>query len=384
MRPEEKTQLLGEPREVDIVAIERELASLWKNAAEDPGDGNSAPVIRACALNFVIVTEDDSELEMLAGLVDDVTIEHPARIFLVHIDRLAGQPALDSWISARCTMPVPGGKQVCCEQITLTASGTEIHKIPSIVTSLLVADVPSVLLWKPSLDSNDGILHSLLRVVNKVIIDSSENLTPESSLFEWEKIVVSPGQYATFSDLAWTHLTEWRSLVAGAFNPHEMRAALTDINSVKLEYSSTTTPRHSGMSQALLFVSWLAQKLNWTPLDRLRKSDYGKYHGKFGHSDHSIEVVISPASIGNDSRGGMESVIIQTRGNLTLRFATTGHAECVRFTKHDSASPPDELLTVRRRKSEALLVAEELQVNFRDTGYEAALNTFTHICTLPA
>lgn len=380
----QQTQELIEPREVDVVAIERELATLWKSAAEGGDEAGSSPVIRACALNFIVVTEDEHEVENLAAMVGEVTVEHPARIFLVRIDRQADKPGLDSWISARCTIPVPGGKQVCCEQITLTAAGTDVHKIPSIVTSLLVADVPSVLLWKPAVDSKDAILHSLLRVVNKVIIDSSENLTPDASLFEWEKFVTSHGQYATFSDLAWTHLTEWRSIVASAFNPHEMRAELSVISLVKIEYSSTTTPRHSGLSQALLFVSWLAQKLNWTPVSRLRESNPGQYSGKFSNSGREIDVVVSPSTAAGDSRGGMESVVIQTRSNLTLRFAATGRAECVRFTKHSAASSPDEMLTVLRKRSETLLVAEELEVNFRDSGYEAALHMFTQSCTPPA
>lgn len=381
----QQTQVLGEPREVDVVAIERELATLWKSATEGVDDAGSAPVIRACALNFIVVTEEDErEVEDLAAMVGEVTFEHPARIFLVRIDRQAEQPSLDSWISARCTIPVPGGKQVCCEQITLTAAGTDVHKIPSIITSLLVADVPSVLLWKAAVDSKDAILHALLRVVNKVIIDSSENLTPDASLFEWKKFIVVHDTYATFSDLAWTHLTEWRTIVAGAFNPHEMRAELSAISLVKIEYSSTTTPRHSGLSQALLFVSWLAQKLNWTPVSRLRESNPGQYFGKFSNSGREIDVVVSPSTAASDYRGGMESVVIQTRSNLTLRFATTGRTGCVRFTKHSAASSPAEILTVLTKRSEALLLAEELEVNFRDSGYEASLHMFIQSCTPPA
>ncbi len=53
MTSDQQTQLLGAPKEVDVVAIERELVSPWKNASEGMAeDGSSTPVMRACSLIF--------------------------------------------------------------------------------------------------------------------------------------------------------------------------------------------------------------------------------------------------------------------------------------------------------------------------------------------
>ena len=79
MTPDQQTQLLGEPKEVDVIAIERELVTLWKDASEGGnGDGSYAPVMRACSLNFIVVTEEEHEIDELANMAGDVTLEHPA------------------------------------------------------------------------------------------------------------------------------------------------------------------------------------------------------------------------------------------------------------------------------------------------------------------
>ncbi|MEO8167472.1 MAG: glucose-6-phosphate dehydrogenase assembly protein OpcA [bacterium] len=375
---DQQTQLLGAPKEVDVVAIERELVSLWKNASEGmAADGSSTPVMRACSLNFIVVTEDEHEADELATLAGEVTIEHPARIFLITANRRNGTPKLEAWISARCSLPVPGGKQVCCEQINLTAQGDEASKVPSIVTSLLVSDVPSVLLWKIRFDLNDGMLQSLTHVVDRVLIDSSEDAAPEPSLRAWYDFIARHNKFATFGDLAWTHLTPWRSLVANAFNPSEVRHLLGSIDNIEIEYSSTAEPRHSGISQALLLTGWLAQKLHWIPVKQFQKSDRGEYTAKLRLGEQAINIRIRKAEPRKDFPGGIESITIHTVAGPTLRFNASEHRDCVR-TLHDGVgTSSEELLPALSDKSEAQLVAQELELVHRDSGYEAVLERLT-------
>lgn len=375
--PDQQTQLLAEPKEVDLVAIERELTKLWKDASGGMSDPNSAPVVRACALNFVVVTEEEKEIDALADLVGEVTLEHPARIFLIAANRRSGTPKLDAWISARCSLPVPGGKQICCEQINLTAHATEANKIPSIVTSLLVSDVPSVLLWKAKVDATDHVLESLAKVVDRILVDSSEDGSPEPGLLAWRKFIGRHGAHTTFGDMAWTHLTAWRSVVANAFTPPDMRTQLANIDSVTIEYSSTTTPRHSGLSQSLLLISWLAQKLRWMLLKPLQKNGAGEYMAKLRLGEQAMNIRIVPVAAREDFPGGIESVSIHTNANARLKFTTTEHPHCVLFSHHANESSSEEMLTVMSDKSEALLVAQELEVVTRDAGYEAVLKSLT-------
>lgn len=376
---DQQTQLLAEPKEVDVVTIERELTKLWKEASTGVSDSNSAPVVRACSLNFIVVTEDEKEVDELADMVGEVTLEHPARIFLIAANRRSGAPKLDAWISARCSLPVPGGKQVCCEQINLIAHGTEANKIPSIVTSLLVSDVPSVLLWKARVDTLDGVLHSLSQVVDRILIDSSENASPEASLIAWRAFIGKRSAHTTFGDLAWTHLTAWRSVVANAFNPPDMRQQLSRVDAVTIEYSTTTSPKHSGLSQALLLASWLAEKLKWQPLQKFSQNGISTYTAKLRYDEQAINIRILPVAARKNFPGRIESLAIHAGAGMSLKFVATEHHDCVLVSRQHDGNSSEEMLTVLSDKSEALLVAQELEVVTRDAGYEAVLKTLTEL-----
>ncbi len=373
MTAEQHTQLLAEPKEVDVVAIERELTRLWKDASEGAADSLSAPVVRACALNFVVVTEHEEDAEALELMVGDVTIEHPARIFLIVANHRNSTPKLDAWISARCSLPIPGGKQVCCEQITLTVQGTETAKIPSIVTSLLVPDVPSVLLWKSDVNEQDIVLRALTDVVNRVLIDSSENAVPEQTLRAWGTYMKAADLHVTFGDLAWTHLTPWRSVVANAFNPQSMRPLLKHIDAVTVEYSTTVVPRHSGLSQALLFVSWLAERLQWSVAKHIQPATTGGYTATLQQEGRSINVRIVPVPPREGYPGGIESVTLGMQGDASVKVSATEHPHCVALARRSEHGVSEELLTVMTDRTEAMLVAQELEVVSRDAGYEATL-----------
>ncbi len=377
MNANEQTQPLGEPKEVDVVAIERELTALWKESTGSSVEGTTSPVVRACSLNLIVVTESARDLDELANMVGDVTVEHPARIFLIAANRRNGTPKLDAYISARCSLPVPGGKQVCCEQINLFAEGNEATKIPSIVTSLLVSDVPSVLLWKAHVDLHDSILQSLMHVVNRVLIDSSEDTAAEQTLLAWRSFMASHGAHTSFGDLAWTHLVSWRSIIASAFNPQDMRPLLGAMDTVTVTYSSTAVPRHSGLSQSLLLAAWLTNKLRWQILKPLQRLGTGEYTAKLRRGEQAINIHITQTPARNNFPGGIESVSIHTNGGHDLKFVATEHRDCVRITEESTAGTHTELLNVRSDKSEAVLVAQELEIVTRDAGYESVLATLT-------
>ena len=370
MTTEQQTELLAEPKEVDVVAIERELTTLWKEAGVSGSDA-AAPIVRACALNFLVITDDEHRLDPLAEMAGEVTVEHPARIFLIATGREAARPQLDAWISARCTLPVPGAKQVCCEQINLIASGTETQKIPSIVTSLLVPDVPTVVLWKSRVDAHDAVLRELAGIADRILMDSSDDVSPVRSMVAWESFLRAY-PHTTFGDLAWTHLTPWRSVVANAFNPLEMRAQLERISSLTLAYSSSVDPPHSGLSQALLFTAWMAQKLGWVTIKPFSAKGDGNV-AELRCGAQTVGVSLVPVSPRENFPGAIESVAVGTNTNATLTFAATAHAHCVRLTKRLDASTSDEMVTVMSDKSEAMLVAQELEVVRRDAGYESVL-----------
>jgi len=368
----QQTVLLDPPREVDVVAIERELTQLWKRASDEGSeDGNGSPVVRACSMNLVVVTETEDAAREIGDLVGEVTIEHPSRIFLITAERRSGTPSLDAWISARCSLPVPGGKQVCCEQINLTAHGTEANKIPSIVISLLVSDVPTVLLWKPRIDVHDGILRSLIQVADRVLIDSSEEGAPHFSLVAWGRLLEKNGT-AAFGDLAWTHLMQWRSLLAQVFQPAEVRQHLFTLDRIHIAYSTSTVPRHSGLSQSLLLVGWLAHSLGWIQVHPLEKTTDGEFTAKFRRDEQAITVTLSAVDPGAGVPGGIESIALHGAAGFNVLYEMMKRNDCIRIRQ---SGAPGETILPHTHKTEAELVSRALDELHRDAVYEGSLST---------
>jgi glucose-6-phosphate dehydrogenase assembly protein OpcA len=352
--------LLDEPREVDVVAIERELTHLWKQATPPEDEELSSPVIRACALNLIVVVGERSELGSLGATVGGVTVEHPSRTFLTLIDRERDRPSLEAWVSARCSLPSPGEKQVCCEEISLVATAGDIPKVPSIITSLLVPDVPTVLVWNSDVDLNDAVLRAFVELSDRVLIDSSAADHPTRILKSWSALAARAGSGTAFGDLAWTHLRQWRSLLAQTFQPPEVRSHLASLEGVTVSYSAGFTPVRSGLSQSLLLIGWLAKVLGWQRRRGVMEEGQGTYSGTAGARGGEIVLRVVPISPGNDRQGGIESVTLNSREGMTISLHSLYRGTCVRLRRSTTDGTGQETLLPVREHTEADILAFEL------------------------
>ena len=378
MADQQQSILLEAPKEVDVAAIERELTQLWKHASED-GATEGSPVVRACSLNFIVVADGPERTSGLEEIISQVTVDHPGRIMVVSLDRKSGMPGINAWVSARCSLPVPGGKQVCCEQINLTASGTDSNRVPSIVTSLLVPDIPTIILWKAPLDARDGILRMFTHIADRVLIDSSEELHPASSLVSWGTFLEEHGTQTAFGDLAWTHLTQWRSVLAQAFQPEEVRQQSGGIDAVTIEYSSTRTPVHSGLSQSFLAVAWLAQAFHWVVVHPFKEQHDGEQHAMFRLEEQAIAVRVLPGISRNERPGGIESMTLHFADGREINHRTGEQQGCIRMRSSFAASGADDAVVSLHQKTEEELVSNELEVLYHDPRYEASMALLTRL-----
>jgi glucose-6-phosphate dehydrogenase assembly protein OpcA len=367
--------LLEKPQKVDIAAIERDLTQLWKAASTPTAEESVPPVIRACTLNFIVVMQGAGDLDATAELAGNVTIEHPSRLFLVALGDPSGGSSLESWISARCSLPVPGRSQVCCEQVNLVACGAAVDSVPNIITSLLVPDVPSVVLWNLPAGTYEGFLQSLLSVVDRALIDSSGETSPADLLCAWHRLHKNSAvSRATFGDLAWTHLTAWRSLTARMFQPDGMRKILSRITRMEIRYSVSTTPHHSGLSQALLYTAWLAQRIGWTLVDGTGRRGPKDFLYEFTVPGcGSVHVQVTPTLAESEGPGGIEAVLIMAGDSVVLSLELQFGRDSVRSRRQLSGSSVEASIIPLTDQSESSVLARELEVVTGDALYESAL-----------
>jgi glucose-6-phosphate dehydrogenase assembly protein OpcA len=377
MESQQQTVLLEAPKEVALASLEQELTQLWKEAESASAD-SFHPVVRACTMNLLVVTEDENGAEAIAAMVGDITVEHPARIFLVVLDRQANESSLNAWISARCAIPEPGQEQVCCEQITLVARGKDVEKVASAVTSLLVPDVSTMLCWKTSVSASDPVLRSLLKICDRALIDSSEELAPVPALLAWRTLVHEEIGNVTLGDLGWTHVTAWRAVMAKAFEPEEVRQLLYAIDSVVVEYSSSQTPRHSGFSQALLLAGWLAHALGWrnkgTPCD----VHGGSVSCTFLRTENEVSVRLNPVPPSGKEPGGIERITIGAGSGFWLELREGEPRNEIVMTETRGGQKKESVVPLRTL-SESELMARELEILQRDEQYEQSLDALAAV-----
>jgi glucose-6-phosphate dehydrogenase assembly protein OpcA len=71
--------------------------------------------------------------------------EHPARAILVRLSG-AGDRSLAERVYSQCWMPFGQRRQICCEQVEITASDAALADLQSVVLPLTVPDLP-LIVW---------------------------------------------------------------------------------------------------------------------------------------------------------------------------------------------------------------------------------------------
>jgi glucose-6-phosphate dehydrogenase assembly protein OpcA len=140
---------------------------------------------------------------------------HPCRLLIVvRADVTQQRSRLDAEI-------VVGGRLGPCEAVVMRMQGRLALHAESVVMPLLAPDVPVVTYWQAA--PPDRIAYDPLGVVaDRRITDSAQAPEPVQSL-RTRADDYAPGD----TDLAWTRVTPWRTLLAGAFDagPAQVTAA---------------------------------------------------------------------------------------------------------------------------------------------------------------
>jgi glucose-6-phosphate dehydrogenase assembly protein OpcA len=241
----------GSETAVDVARIERQLHDLWQLAAES----EKGQITRASLFNLVAYTETDADRDHATEVISTLTSRHPCRaiVLLSKPDEPADE--LTASITAHCHLAGGGQKQVCCEQISMYASGKSVAHIAAAVLPLLESDLPAVLWWRGNLLERPDMFRRLSDVSDRVLFDSST--WPVVDLAGLAQTIAGKN----CADLSWTRLGLWRRLAAEAFEECHCQAKLLAIRSVKVEHGRGEGAR----SRAMLLGCWFAAQVGWSP-----------------------------------------------------------------------------------------------------------------------
>jgi glucose-6-phosphate dehydrogenase assembly protein OpcA len=259
----------------------------------------------------LVVVCDESEQYDAVRAATEAAREHPSRILVV-ISR-------DPKESNRLDAELRFGESTPGEVILLRLYGELTKHADSVVSPLLLTDTPVVAWWPgdcPDIPAKDpiGMLAQRRIVDARAADDSVAAIAGRASGYV-------PGD----TDLAWTRLTTWRSLLAAAFDQ--------PVGKVK----KGTVEAVTGHASALLLAAWLGERLG-----------------------ASVKVTESAGP-------GLTAVKLSTaEGDIVI---TRGDGRMAMLSR--PGQPDRQVALTRRPKSE--LLAEELRRLDPDEIYEAAI-----------
>lgn len=213
-----------------------------KLAAERRRDG----VTSGLALTLVVIV-DERRVHDVEEAVTIAAAAHPCRLLVVTRSPLSRREVPDR-LDAEI---VVGGRLGPCEAVIMRMQGRLALHAESVVLPLLAPDVPVVTWWHGP--PPERISHDPLGVVaDRRITDCAQAPDPVAALKQ-RAIDYAAGD----TDLTWTRITGWRTLVAGTMEWAGEESA-TAVG------AAVTAPADD--ASAALLSGWLASRLRITPL----------------------------------------------------------------------------------------------------------------------
>jgi len=434
---------LQKPKGISIEEIESELRNIWRSQS----DGTTAPMATRASTFSIVVYEPEEFQQLLAALtfykddidgmhgpktreairqaqmayglrvtgrVDEITLarlrqeyanlpanqrsfsnpdlrgfnlseaiaaQNPCRVITL-CPTLGDDNGVKVQVSAYCPVQKRNASNlICCEYITLSGSKAALEQVAGMVSSLMIGDLPKFVWWKATPNPEQSLFSHLAETSNCLIVDSSYFSEVESELNKIQEINES-GKY--IADLNWHRLFPWQELTAEAFDPPERRDALTEIDHVSIDHEP------GNAAQALMFLGWLASRLEWTPMRYVDEGgDYGirkvYFQSNWGNREIEAELAAIPVADVGEVIGDLIGIRLTSDNQeadccTILCSETTG---CMRMEAGGGAQAcrVEEVSAISDQRAD-LILGQQLQRWGEDVLYQESLGMADQILRL--
>ena len=216
-----------------IREIEREVTALRI------APGSDVPYLRTSVMTHTAWVPPEwveAAEDVLTGLAE----RHPSRTIV-----LVPEPEQDDGLEANVDVdvfPSGEGRQIWAETIRIHLKGRRASAPASVVQPLFLPDLPAFLRWRGVPSFGGDSFESLVRVVDRLIIDSTE----------WDDLPSAYAQLAgvfdrvAVSDIAWARTSRWRTELATLW------PEIGNVNQIRVTGTA---------AQAELLAGWLRSRL---------------------------------------------------------------------------------------------------------------------------
>jgi glucose-6-phosphate dehydrogenase assembly protein OpcA len=363
---------------LDVQSVERELNRLWMENAGAGGEDEECAVMRARVLNLLVYVSSDEALAEVNELLSEVTAVHPCRALVMVAERERQDLDIEMLVSAYCQKAGETGTgNLCCEQVTLKAQGRFAVELPSAASPLLVPDLPIFLWWRDQPRLGDEVFRKLSHTSDRVIFDSADFLEPYKDLLSLAEILQKErAAHTGTSDLNWARLTSWRGLLASFYDVREYRAALDNLNRVRIEYVAHASEPDEIAPKALILAGWLASRLGWRVAAQQGENKEPKPRTVLLEKD-GRDVKVEFQSVERDAamRGWIARIELAATEPAPSAFIVS-RSEDGRYLETQTVSNDEtraSRLLIGGDKTEAELLGRELEIISHDRIYEDAV-----------
>lgn len=267
-----ETFAAGRDRYVDVDQVNRQLGELWQTAAGAADEPAAGLITRACMASLVVHTESETRRDRVTEIVRALTSRYPCRAIVLLAEPAAAGDTLTASITAHCHLAGGGGKQVCCEQVSLHATGGGVKRVRGAVLPLLESDLPVILWWDGNGPPRSGLFDQLRADADRIIFDSTgwDRAAGDAAGVLAELAGLLAGDERStrrYGDLSWTRLRIWRELTADLFDDPAAREHLDRLTRVTVTHGQGPGAR----LRAQLYGGWLARQLNWSAAETVAR-----------------------------------------------------------------------------------------------------------------
>jgi glucose-6-phosphate dehydrogenase assembly protein OpcA len=362
---------------LDVEAIERMLAELWQQTAGQSQTSGDNAVLRARAADLMVFMKSGSMLSGTQEIISELASFHPCRALLMAGDRDAPARDIEMYVSAFCAnQQSSDSRNLCCEEITLTAQGHFVSELPSAAVPLLVPDLPVFLWWRDKIGAEDRVFAQLCLAADRVMIDSADFHDLRSDFLAVNQLLDRRCDEAVFlSDINWARLTPWRASLANFYDVADYHTVLDQITDVQISFVAETGKTSFLSSQSLLITSWLASRLNWKLVGatEMQQSPRGKVF-KFKKNARAISVTLNEAQHAAIKPGRVCEIEMKA-SEASATFLVNRSEDSLHLKTQTSIGErlyPGLLVPVGNW-SEAQILSREMEILCNDRIYEEAI-----------
>ncbi len=231
-------------------AVTRELAEMRASLLRA---GDETRGVRLSVLTLVVACADREGAEQAAQVVERTAASHPTRAIVVVADPAAA-PRIEADLNLSCS--ATRGEQICVELVRLEVGGETALHLRSVVSPLLLPDVPVHLWLAGAPPLTQALSPDALELCERLVLDSDAYPDPAATLATLARTVERVPSVPPIGDLAWSRLRPWRELLGRAFETRELRGFAGGIEEVEVRCASTPPS-----AEARLLAGWLSSRL---------------------------------------------------------------------------------------------------------------------------